>query len=83
MAAARPNGGRVASTPLVVGSAVTSNPLRNCRFLLSRIALERPDVVTASTPCAPRQAAILGYRLASTAPPGSAIGGPGRLAVAQ
>ena len=65
-------GGRVESTPLVVRSAVTSNPLHCCRFLLSRIALERPDVVRASTPLRSRRAAILECRLARTAPRQSA-----------
>jgi hypothetical protein len=64
----RVDGGRVESAPLVVGSAVMSNPLHNCRFLLSRIALERVDVVTATTPLRSQRAAILGYRLARTAP---------------
>jgi hypothetical protein len=79
MAAARPNGGRVASTPLVVGPAVTSNPLRNCQFLLWRIALERPDVVTASTPCAPPAGCHLGIpaseHRASQERPSAARGG--------
>jgi hypothetical protein len=42
-----------------------------------RIALERPDVVTASTPLHSRRAAILGYRLTSTAHARAPIGGPG------
>jgi hypothetical protein len=37
-----------------------------CRSLLSRVAPERPGVVTASTRISARQTAILGYQLART-----------------
>ena len=43
--------------------------------MLSRIALERPGVFTASTRLRSRPAAILGYRLAGNARRGKAIGG--------